>query len=138
MSVEFFPIDNRYRSIEFVEDNGRTTITAGFRHVDRTVSMSMRSVTDADRRMISIVARAFFDTRQPVFQRSRMEGGFRTFRHPRHGGYSGSHVISEHGEVVATDEMERNVEASGAVFPAATPPPPTPPSRGFWRSIFAF
>ena len=134
MSVEFFQIDDRFRSIEFVVSGGRTTITAGFQYVDSVVSMSMRTVTDAERRMVGVVARGFFDTRQPVFQGSRMEGGFRAFRHPRNSGYPGSHVISEYGEVVAADEMERRVEAPGTVFPAARPP--VPRARGFWQRFF--
>lgn len=138
MSVEFFPIASRFRSIEFVEDSGRMNITAEFRHVDRAISMSMRSVTDSDRHMVVAVAQGFFNTHQPVFQQSCIDGSPRTFRHPRHRGFNGSHVISERGEVVATDEMERRVEASGTVFPAATPPSPVTPARGFWRSIFSF
>ena len=122
MSVEFFPIASRFRSIEFVEDSGRMNITAEFRHVDWAISTSMRSVTDSDRHMVVAAAQGFFNTHQPVFQQSCIDGSPRTFRHPRHRGFNGSHVISEHGEVVATDEMERRVEALRHRLPSGDAP----------------
>ena len=134
MSVEFFPIHDRFRSIEFVEDDGRVNINVAFRHVERAISMSMRFVTDADRQMVREVSRGFFNTRQPVFQQSWTDGGARTFRHPRHRGFDGSHVISEHGEVVTTDEMERRVEASDPISP---PGIPQAPAGGFWARFFS-
>ena len=134
MSVEFFPIHDRFRSIEFVEDDGRVNINVAFRHVERAISMSMRFVTDADRQMVCEVSRGFFNTRQPVFQQSWTDEGARTFRHPRHRGFDGSHVISEHGEVVTTDEMERRVEASGPISP---PGIPQAPAGGFWARFFS-
>ena len=134
MSVEFFPIADRFRSIEFVEDNGRVNINVEIRHVERTVSMSMRFVTDADRQMVREISRGFFDTDRPVFQQSRIGGRTQTFRRAHSGGFDGSHVISEQGEIVAVEEMERRVEASDPISPFGIPQPPT---RGFWRSVFS-
>ena len=107
MSIEFYPIVERFRAIDVVEDGDRVTITAAYRHVDRAVSMSMRCVTDAERGQVHTVVAGFFDREaRPAYHQAYIDGGRQTFRRRRHGG---DHVISEHGEVVATEEMERRV-----------------------------
>ena len=84
----------------------------------------MRFVTDADRRMVREVSRGFFDTDRPVFQQSRIGGGTQTFRRAYPDGFDGSHVISEQGEIVAVEEMERRVEASDPISPVGIPQAP--------------
>ena len=109
MSVEFFPIADRFRAIEVVENGDRVTVTVTYRHVERTVSMSMRRVTEAERGHVPVVARGFFDMERPVYQQSWYAGSRHTFRR---GPHRGEQVISERGEIVATAEMEGRVEAS--------------------------
>ena len=123
MTVEFYPVAERFRAIDVVEDGDRVTITATYRHADRTVfmsisrigdkpadrtvSMSMRCVTEAEQRQVHAVVTGFFDREAgPVYHQAYIDGRHQTFRRGPHGG---DQVISEHGEVVATEEMERRV-----------------------------
>ena len=109
MSVEFFPIADRFRAIEVVENGDRVNINVTYRHVERAVSMSMRRVTEAERGQVHAVASGFFNRERPVYQQSWYGGSRHTFRR---GPHRGEQVISERGEIVATAEMERRVEAS--------------------------
>ena len=125
-------IIERFRSVEFVERDGRMHIIKEYRDFDRTVESSMAFRTKAQRRVAYRAMDYFFDFsgREYIYIRNGAGVG-RTKTRRVIGDYDGNVVMSEHGEIIDVIEMEKEVEAT-AYIPWPKPAEPRPSWWKFW------
>lgn len=113
MSTSYDPIDSqileRFRAVHFTKSEGRMVIRMEYRNFDHEVEMSMAFRTRAQRRNAHRFMGQMFDgSAGPVYLRN-CAGNGRTITRRMDEDYAGNVVMSERGEILPVDEMERRV-----------------------------